>query len=352
MRLRVLQAMAGAAQGGAERFFERLVPALQAAGVDQTALIRPAPGRAERLALAGVPTRTTRFGGPLDLLSRRRFADQIAQTRPHAVVVWMSRAAACLPRLAGPDRPILIGRLGGHYPLRHYRRCDHLVGNTPVIRDWLIGQGWPAERAHCLPNFAAEAGAAPVSRAMLGVPDGAPLLVALGRLHPNKAFDVAIDALALMPGVHLAIAGAGAEEGALRARAGEAGVAGRVHWLGWREDAPALIATADVVLVPSRIEPLGNVVLEAWAGTRPVVAARADGPVGLIRDGVDGLLVPREDPAALAHAARRVLGDAGFAAGLATAGHRRHLDEFSPAAITARWQAFLEEVTPCAASPD
>ncbi|MDG2479434.1 MAG: glycosyltransferase, partial [Alphaproteobacteria bacterium] len=65
--MRVVQAMAGAATGGAEAFFMRLVPALSEVGVEQAAIIRSHTQRAEELALAGIATRQLRFGGPLDL---------------------------------------------------------------------------------------------------------------------------------------------------------------------------------------------------------------------------------------------------------------------------------------------
>ena len=70
------------------------------------------------------------------------------------------------------------------------------------------------------------------------------------------------------------------------------GIAERVRFLGWRDDVPALLAAADILVCPSRHEPLGNVVIEAWAAGVPVVATASDGPAGLIDDGESGLLVP------------------------------------------------------------
>ena len=56
-----------------------------------------------------------------------------------------------------------VGRLGGYYDLRYYRGCDHLVGNTRGIVDWLRRSGWPAERTHYLPNFVDEFAATPAA---------------------------------------------------------------------------------------------------------------------------------------------------------------------------------------------
>ena len=110
-------------------------------------------------------------------------------------------------------------------------------------------------------------------------------------------------------------------------------MADRVHLLGWRADTGALLAAARVLVCPSRHEPLGNVVLEAWSAARPVVAADAAGPSELIRPGLDGLLVPRENAPALADALRTALQPNGLGA----AGRARYLAEFATAPVLAQW---------------
>ena len=90
--------------------------------------------------------------------------------------------------------------------------------------------------------------------------------------------------------------------GVLEKAAGALGVADRVRFLGWRADPSALYRAADVCVFPSRYEPLGNVVIQAWAHGLPVVAAASQGPAALIEDGADGLLVPIDDADALAAA--------------------------------------------------
>src|SRR5690606_28632923 len=138
-------------------------------------------------------------------------------------------------------------------------------------------------------------------------PEDAPLLLTLGRLHPSKAQDVALAALARLPGAFLWIAGAGPLEAALKAQAHALGVHERVRFLGWRDDPSALYAAADICLFPSRYEPLGNVVIQAWAHGLPVIAAASQGPAALIAEGEDGLLVPIDDADALAAATRRLI---------------------------------------------
>lgn len=342
MAVTVVQAMAGAARGGAEGFYFRLVPALARAGLAQHALIRDrAEGRA-MLEAAGVPYTPLRFGGPLDLAGRWRLRRLLRRLEPSLVLTWMSRATAHCP--PGRGRFVKAARLGGYYDLKYYRDCDHLVGNTRALVDYMRAAGWPAARTHHLPNFVDAAAAPPLDRALFATPAEAPLLLAAGRLHPVKGFDLLLRALAAVPEAHLWLAGTGPEEAALRRLATALGLDRRVRFLGWRSDIGALLASADLVLCPSRQEAFGNVVAEAWAAGRPILAAAAPGPAALIRDGVDGLLVPVEDVPALGRAIARVLAAPELAAALAAGGRAAFERDFAEAAVVAKWQDFFARV--------
>lgn len=344
---RLLQAMAGAPHGGAEAFFERLAPALARAGVTQRLLIRENPKRAALLRAQGLEVEEAPFGGALDLLTHWRFRKAVKDFRPDVVLTWMNRASRFAPK--GPH--LIVGRLGGYYDLKYYRDCDHLIGNTEDIRDWIVGQGRPTGQVHYVPNFVADGlGAAPVMRAHQDTPDKAPLIVAMGRLHPNKAFDVLLRAVAKVHGCYLWLAGEGPQRAELEALASHLGVRPRVRFLGWRDDVAALYATGDIFVCPSRHEPLGNVVIEAWAAAKPVIAAASQGPRRLIADGIDGLLVPVEDDEALAGSIRRLIAEPDTARTLAAAGRAAYESRFTEAAVVARYLDFLETVRrPCAA---
>jgi glycosyltransferase involved in cell wall biosynthesis len=337
--LRLLQAIGGARHGGAEEFFLRLALALHRAGQDQLVLLRH-ESHAETLRQAGIAVQVLPFGGMLDLATGRGFRRAVAAYRPSIVLTWMSRASRLCPR----GEFVHVARLGGYYDLKYYRGCDHLVGNTRDIVANMIAQGWPADRAHYLPNFVDAAPAGPVPREKLGTPADVPLALALGRLHENKAFDVLLAAVALVPRLHLWLAGTGDLAVALERQARDLGIADRVRFLGWREDVAALLAAADMVVVPSRREPLGNVVIEAWAAGRPVVAAASVGPRVLIADGDNGLLVPVDDPSALAAALARLADDGMLRDHLAAGGRTAYEAEFTEPAVVARYQDFLAEI--------
>jgi len=152
-------------------------------------------------------------------------------------------------------------------------------------------------------------------RARLGAPLGATLVVALGRLVEKKGFSYLIQAAARVPGVHVALAG----DGDLRAEL-EAHVVttGAPVWLVGaldRESVAAALAAADVVVVPSVVDRAGNVdglpnvLLEAMAAGRAVIASRVAGIPDVVTDGVDGILVEEKDVAGLAAALARLAGD-------------------------------------------
>jgi glycosyltransferase involved in cell wall biosynthesis len=253
----------------------------------------------------------------------------------------MSRASQHAPR----GDWTLVGRLGGYYDLRYYRECEHLVGNTRGIVDYLVKNGIAPARAHYLPNFVTDfAGVEPADRARFGVPEDAPLVLALGRLHPVKGFDTLIEALARLPDTYALIAGEGPERGALTALIERHHLAARVKLIGWRTDTGALLKTADLFISSSRHEPLGNMVLEAFSAQTPVLATDAEGPSEVIRDGIDGVLVPRDDPAALADAAGHLLGDVRARVRLALAARQRFAAEFSEATVTEAWLSLLHKV--------
>jgi glycosyltransferase involved in cell wall biosynthesis len=341
--MKIAQLMAGAAQGGAELFFERMSIALARRGHEVLPVMRDEAARSARLRAAGLDPVALRFGGRLDPFTRPRARRVLEAFGADIAIAWMSRAAFHVPR----GRWCLLGRLGGYYDLKYFRRCDHLAGNTRDIVRWIVAEGWPRERVHYLPNFVADfAGTAPAPRAALGVPEGAKLVLALGRLHAVKGFDVLIRAALLMPDVHVAIAGEGPERASLTKLVDVLGLAGRVHFLGWRTDTGGLLRTADVFASSSSHEPLGNMVLEAFSARVPVVATAAEGPREVITNGVDGVLVPIGDAAALASEISRVLSHPDHARSLAAAGRAHYERAFSEAGVVAAWQALLERLRP------
>jgi glycosyltransferase involved in cell wall biosynthesis len=126
----------------------------------------------------------------------------------------------------------------------------------------------------------------------------------VGRLVEVKSLDTLIEALGMLPSadVRLVVCGEGPLRGRLERLAEDAGTASQVTFVGERRDVPALMAAADVLVLPSRQEGLSNALLEAMAAGLPVVASRVGGNVELVSDGRTGFLFPAGDPQSLARA--------------------------------------------------
>ena len=152
-----------------------------------------------------------------------------------------------------PLRSYLGRTLGGYYDLKYYRHCDHLIGNTADIKRYLIDQGWLKDRAWYIPNFVDGEQMDAIERSQFDTPMDAPLLLALGRLHENKAFDVS-SSLSHIPNVSLDSRRRPARTVA-REQAVQSGVDARVLFLGWRQDIAALLAAADILVCPPVTNP-------------------------------------------------------------------------------------------------
>ena len=208
----------------------------------------------------------------------------------------------------------------------------------------MLGQGWAPERVHYLPNFVETTGSSGGAAALLGLKPGGRNIFAAGRLHKNKGFDVLIRALPMVADAQLCIAGSGPLEHELRSLADQIGVAERITWLGWQNTLTDYYRAANVFVCSSRHEPLGNVIVEAWACGAPVIAAAAQGPVELINDGADGLLVPTDDPAKLATAITTVLARPSLQQSLANGGRERFLQSFTKEAVLDQYMTFFEGI--------
>ena len=138
-------------------------------------------------------------------------------------------------------------------------------------------------------------------------------VLVLGRLVEKKGFDLAIEAFARVAERHkdatLVIGGEGPMRTALERHATQSGVRGRTRFLGSLDGGGVsrAMADADVFVVPSRIEPFGIVILEAWRASLPVIVTNRGGPREFVRDGEDGVLVDPTDVKALAEALDRML---------------------------------------------
>ncbi|EFC84986.1 glycosyltransferase family 4 protein [Parafrankia sp. EUN1f] len=264
----------------------------------------------------------------------------VALTAPlllaRTIVVNSSAAAATLaaavPALAGRTELVYNGvaRAGG--PAPPPSPSPPSPSSPALISPELASPALPPRRL-------ASPALSPLSPpSPLPVRPGTPArLVLVGRLSPRKGTDVALDALLRLRDagrdVELDLVGSTFEgyewyERQLRDVAAGPRLAGRVRFHGFQPDIEPFLRAADIVLVPSRVEPFGNVAVEALLAGRPLVASATQGLAEIVIAERTGLLVPPDDPAALAAAVGALLDDWPFAARLAAAGRADAAERF------------------------
>ena len=210
--------------------------------------------------------------------------------------------------------------------------------------NYIKNNGWGEEQVHYLPNFVNDKTESQIKREEFDTPRDNTLILALGRLHENKAFDVLFEALVKVPNAYLWLAGEGPLRKKLEKQAERIGVKPRVRFLGWRRDKEALFAAADILVCPSRHEPLGNVIIEAWAQGVPVVAADSSGPKGLITDGQTGMLFPVNDANALANAMNRLIGSPVLGKRLIEKGKENYRLEYSQKIVVDKYMKLFKKI--------
>jgi glycosyltransferase involved in cell wall biosynthesis len=244
-----------------------------------------------------------------------------------------------------PLRKLLDGRVIG-------RLASAFVAVSTADAERMVAlEGVPAEKVVMIPNAYIPSWRAPAAgwslRGELGLPTSAELIGTAAMLRPQKAQYVLVDGFARLASsradAHLVIAGEGECREALEAQIRRLGLDGRVHLLGHRDDTDAILSELDVAALSSDYEGTPLFAFECFARGTPLVATRVGGLVDIVDDGVDGRLVPRRDPEALAEALAALLRDPEQRRALATAAERR-LESFRMPQIAARFADLYERL--------
>ncbi len=269
----------------------------------------------------GVPTEVIGIYTDFSPVKTRRVARFLKSRRIDVMVCNLNkdvRVAGLGARLAGDTVVIarhgvqLIGNEWKH-KVTLTRLTDGMVTNTKSIKETYESFGWfPENHIRVIYNGIEDKSDVPAYD-FSGEYPGKKVLFAAGRLSDQKGFEYLIDAAARMRGQRddfvVLIAGKGREEAALRQRIADKGLQEVVHLLGFREDTESLTRGADLFVLSSLYEGMPNVVMEAMAVGKAVVATDVNGVRELMLDGESGLIVPPRDSAALAGAILRVLDD-------------------------------------------
>ncbi|MCP4549898.1 MAG: glycosyltransferase [bacterium] len=332
-----------------------LVAALRDAGVELLTLT--STSRGSRLKVAWTLTAALRARRPAVLISFLYHADLLARlTRPASrvpVVITSVRNESFAGRhgqgsFRGGIRNLLMRSTNF--------LADVAVANSAAAREKLIAAGVFRERDlrvihNCIDTavFDRRAGSRnPELRASFGVGETDFLWLAVGSLEEQKDFPtllVAMDHLVRAePNTRLVIAGEGRQRSSLEIQLADSKLSGHVGLPGIRHDLPALLKSADGLVLSSRWEGLPNVIMEASCAALPVVVTDVGGVRELVRDGQSGLVVQAKDPEALAnamHTVQRMSVEERERMG--QTGRTLVEDAFAHHTIANRWDALLEE---------
>lgn len=305
-----------------------LVRGLKARG-EPTVLVCPRGSVLHQMAeREGLPVRPVDFGGDIDLRFVPRFLRILREERPDIVHLHSRRGADTLgllaARLAGIGKVIVSRRVddpvkpGWLTRWRYVKLPDLVITVSKGIARVLEAAGVPADHIRqvysAIDVQAYQSVLTPAeARSRLGLPAGVPVLVVIAQLIPRKGHRFLLQALpairARHPGTRVLFAGEGESEAELRAQVRQMGLEDCVQFLGYRNDIGDLLRACDVLVHPATMEGFANVAMQAMAAGLPVVSSAVGGMPESVRDGVSGLLVPPQDPAALAQAVLRLLDD-------------------------------------------
>lgn len=341
--MKILHIMAGATEGGAENIMLESVLALQEREeISQFVVTRPDNTfRLEQFEKTGIGTATASFKRAWPFPTKAAINKAIKEFQPDVVECWMGRAGQFAP---ASTRDKAIGWYGGYYKLERFKNCRWHVGLSVDLCRHIREQGVDNEFVGLIHTMADFERAGKVSRAALDTPEDAPVALALARLHWKKGLDTLLEATAQIPELYVWIAGDGPLEEELKAQCTALGLDDRVRFLGWRNDRAALLASCDLVAFPSRYEPFGTVTVDAWAARRPIVAADAVGPAAYVKDGENGLLIPKDDVDALKVAMDRIINEKGLADKLVKGGDATYEATFTKQAFQRDSLEFYQKI--------
>ncbi len=332
--------------GGGERWMLDAANGLAARGHHVLLAARPGARLLDRARDHGLRHRAVRMGGDLDPRALVAVRRALSEHRADAVFVNLDKELryVCLATL-GTKRPMIFQRRGSDDPVRTgktqrwtYTRCaTRILTNSETLAQqrFRLPEWMPHDHVRVMRNgVPVVAQDEPVDRAKLRfklrLPRRNPIVVHIGELEARKGQEITLAALAALRarsedprrdlGIpYVAFVGTGPDEAPLRDRCHALGVQDHVMWLGFRDDTAPYLAAADLCVLPSRAEGTPWTILEAMAQGTPVVASAVSGIPEIVEDGVNGLLIPPEDPGALAKAIGRVLADTELANRLAQA---------------------------------
>jgi glycosyltransferase involved in cell wall biosynthesis len=323
-RLNIVNCMFGCELGGLEQVFVDYSEALHARGHSVVNFVTPRAKVVSSLEALLLPYWEVSNFNQYDVLAVARIRRRLKSERPDVVIAHGNRAIQLVKPAAKGLAPFIA--VNHNVNVRRTIGADFVIAINDEMRSRLIRAGQPSDRVLKLFNMVRRPAALPVP-ALLRSP---PIVAAMGRFVGKKGFEVFIEALGLLKdqGVELrgVLAGSGELDSALKARAAARGLDQHLRFPGWITDKATFFAETDVFCFTSSHDVCPVVLLEAFVNAKPVVLTDCPGPREIAEDGVDSLLFPIDDAAALAMRIRALIDDPARALRLAEAAQRKILN--------------------------
>lgn len=334
--VRIVHLIDGLGRGGAEQLLTAYAPELKRIGYDvQVVVFQEKEGniQAERLRSAGIAVTFLRIDQLKRVDQLWRAVKGLRRMRPdllHAhlqfsiITAGMARLLLGVPTMATLhtlEEPSGLDRSSRRLRLMNWvlaKLVDRVICLSRASFEAARRAGLPAVKLEVLANgidlspFDAPPleGRAAV-RAKHGIAQDAPLIITVAVLRPEKGIDRLVAAMPMIcnacPGAHLLVVGNGPQFGSLQSQIAALGLEEAVTLVGFREDVPDLMRSADIFVLPTLNDALPTVVMEAMAAGLPVVASDVGGLSDMMVSGVEGALVPPDDVPALGTAVLSLL---------------------------------------------
>ena len=342
----ILHAMLGKGLGGLERVFLDYQPILEAYAAKTdgtcTGVVRKGGAIAAAQSLRSPPLATMPAftdWDPWTVAAARRLIEEV---KPALILSHGQRPARLFGRLAPPG---VVRAVCVHKPVFDVVEGAHYVCVGRHLAELAVARGVPSERAHFVPNAVAEPNA---QAEPFAAPGTAIRVVAAGRLHPKKGFDILVRAIGLLRAQGLDvvcdIAGEGEGRAHLEHLIAELDLSAAVSLIGWTADVSGFLAMGDLFAFPSHQEGFPLTLLEAMAVGLPVASSAIDGPVEMIVDGETGRLVSPDEPQALADALAALIARPDEAKAMGQRARETVLRDYGSARLARRLEAVVDRM--------
>ncbi len=327
--------MLGKRRGGLEQASLDYAEAMAVASIPALTIISPNAWIEAPLVAANLAHQSL-VNYRFDPIAPLRLRHVVKKTGARALLCHGNRALSLALRAVKGRVPVIA--VAHNYSIRRFGRANHCIAITEHLQDYLSEFG--ITHISLIPNMTRSHST--TTRTAFGNP---PVIGAMGRLVAKKGFKNFIEALSILRqrGVafHAVLGGDGEKSASLDALIARYGLGDTITRIGWVKDKAAFFDACDVFVMPSSHEPFGIVMIEAMSHALPIISTNAEGPREIIRHGVNGRLVTRNNPEALADMLIEMLANPAQVIALGAAARQTVRTEYSMEAMARRLQTTL-----------